>query len=561
MHNLPLGYSDFKRIREEKLYYVDKTLFIKEFIDNPTLIQVLPRPRRFGKTLNLSTLYYYVAQNAPGGSEENGRLFEGLQIASAGEKYKSWQGQFPVIFLTFKDAKNLNKEECFAKIYRLIQAIYLEHSYLKESEVLQKGEKLYFEGIISLKASKTDFETSLEKLMIFLHRYHKKKVIILIDEYDAPIHGGYHEKYYKEIVSFMRNFLSGGLKDTDQYLKRAMLTGILRVAQESIFSGLNNPGVYTLLKDEYSGCFGFTEAEVVRLLKDHNLEGLYGDVKKWYNGYIFGKTTIYNPWSMIYFAADNGKEFTPYWINTSDNKLINKLLLGGGHELKQEITYLIEGQSIEKPVTENIVFPDVDKREDLLWSFLLFSGYLKQTNKRKFQNDDYYTLAIPNREVAYTYSNIIKTYFHDKVENQKLQWMLKALVTGNIDDFEELFSELVLTSLSFFDLPAKAAEKVYHAFTAGLLVWLSDDYRIKSNRESGYGRYDVMLFPHDKSKLGIVIEFKVVRKKETFETALASALEQIEKKKYEAELRADGITQVLKLAMAFQGKEVKIKEG
>jgi hypothetical protein len=407
-----------------------------------------------------------------------------------------------------------------------------------------------------------DYENSLGNLLVFLNRYYGQRVVILIDEYDAPVHAGFKEGYYDEIINFIRNFLCGGLKDTDQYLEKGVVTGIMRIAKESIFSGLNNPGVYTLLSKEFDDKFGFTEQELEILLADFQVSHRYEEVKEWYNGYCFGSRVIYNPWSIINFLGSEENELKPYWLNTSDNQLVDSLLSKGGKELKKELEQLIRGESIEKAIEEEFVLKDIYIVEDFLWSFLLMGGYLKKTGKRR---DDaagcmYYTLSVPNLEVRITYTRIIKRYFSDKIENQELEMMLKALLEGDIDVFAEIFSDYVIKSMSFFDT-AGEEEKVYHAFVMGLLLWLGNGYQIKSNRESGYGRYDIMIIPKEKSKLGFIIEFKKTRKKETLETAVKSALEQIENKKYETELLQSGINNYKKLAIVFKGKEVTVKEG
>ena len=571
MKKLPVGVSLFKDIVMGGYYYVDKTLFIKEIMDKGDKILLIPRPRRFGKTLNISMLkYFYDCCPEKGGTEAEGtgtansykKLFDSLAISKAGQEYLDHMGKYPVIFLTFKNIKEMNWETCLDKIKQLIQREYLKHDYLLNGPELKPQEKDYFKKMIDQKGSRGDYENSLQNLLIFLNRYYGERVVILIDEYDTPVHEGFYRDYYEEIINFMRNFLGGGLKDTDQYLEKGVITGIMRIARESIFSDLNNSGVYTLLSKEFDDKFGFTEKEVEALLKDFNLLDMYDQVQEWYNGYCFGKRIIYNPWSIINFLASEEKELKPYWINTSDNKTVEGLLSKGGKELKQELELLIRGECVEKAIEEDIVLKDIDADEDLLWSFLLMAGYLKQTFLRR---DDvmekvYYTLSIPNKEVRSTYTRIIRRYFSTRIENSQLEIMLKALLEGDIDVFEEIFSDYVMTAMSFFDMGAEP-EKVYHAFVMGLFLWLSPGYQVKSNRESGYGRYDIMIIPQDKSKLGFIIEFKKTRKKETLESAVKSALAQIEEKKYEIELMDRGIKNIKKLAIVFNGKEVTIKEG
>ena len=360
----------------------------------------------------------------------------------------------------------------------------------------------------------------------------------------------------------MRNFLCGGLKDTDRYLEKSVLTGIMRVAKESIFSGLNNTGVYTLLSEEFDDKFGFTEKEVETLLEDYRIPGMLEQVQKWYNGYRFGKKIIYNPWSIINFLGSKGNELQPYWVNTSDNEIVDTLLSKGGKELKEELEQLIRGESIEKAIETNILLKDVDNREDLLWSFLLMGGYLKLTSRRRddISGKVYYKLSIPNDEVRSTYTRIVDSYFSTKIENKKLEIMLKALIEGDVRLFEKMLRKVVPAVFSYHDFGGEP-EKVYHALVAGLLIWISNTHEIKSNRESGYGRYDIMILPKDIKQVGYVMEFKTLDKEdnETVETAVESAFEQIEEKKNETELIGRGIANIKKLAIVFSGKEVVVK--
>jgi hypothetical protein len=580
MKKLPLGKSDFKQIIEQDYCYVDKTLFIKEVIDKGPTILLIPRPRRFGKTMNLSMLKYFY-DCCPGWPPVPGsqspvniagrtgplnsykKLFDSLAITKAGKEYLDKMGKYPVIFISFRDVKEIEWGTCLGKIEKLIQDEYTKHYYLLKSKELLPHEKDYFKRIIHLKGDKGDFEKSLERLLVFLCRHYGERGVILIDEYDAPVHAGYYRGYYEEIINFMRNFLAGGLKDTDQYLEKGVVTGIMRIAQESIFSGFNNPGVYTLLSKEFDDKFGFTEQEVEGLLKEFQLLDMYDQVQEWYNGYCFGKQVIYNPWSIINFLDSDEKELKPYWVNTSENQIVETLLTRGGIELKEELEQLIRGESIEKPIEENIILKNIAHREDLLWSFLLMGGYLKQTAKRRHAASGkfFYTLSIPNEEVKTTYTAIIDNYFADKVDRKKLDIMLKALIDGDILLFEKILKMVVLSIFSYHDFSGEP-EKVYHALVTGLLIWITDTHEIKSNRESGYGRYDIVIIPRDPFQTGYVIEFKSVEQdeNETVENALEAALAQIEKKKYDTELVERGIKQIKKLAIVFSGKEVFVKE-
>jgi len=566
---LPVGVSDFRDMVTGGYYYVDKTLFIKEVLDKGDKILLVPRPRRFGKTLNLSMLKYFY-DCCPAGKEigtdtanSYKKLFHSLAITGAGQKYTDHMGKYPVIFLTFKNIKELKWETCLLKLKQLIQEEYSRHDYLLEGQDLKAHERDYYQRIMNLKGHIGDYENSLEKLLIFLYRYYGQRAVILIDEYDAPVHAGFKHGYYEEIINFTRNFLGGGLKDTDPYLEKSIITGIMRIARESIFSGLNNPGVYTLLSKEFEDKFGFTKQELETLLTDFQLLDRYDDIQEWYNGYRFGTRVIYNPWSIINFLASEEKELKPYWVNTADNEIVESLLSGGGKELKEELEVLVRGESIEKSIEEHIVLKNITHRENLLWSFLLMGGYLKQTAKRMERDTGkmYYTLSIPNMEVKTIYIEIVDHFFTGKIGNRKLETMLKALIAGDIPLFEKMLRKVVAAVFSYHDFGAEP-EKVYHALVAGLLIRITNSHEIKSNRESGYGRYDIMIIPREPDQVGYVMEFKAVDREdnETVETAAAAALAQIEEKKYVTELIDRGIKNIKKLAVVFSGKDVYVKE-
>ncbi len=576
---IPIGISDFKDVIIGNYLYIDKTLFIKEILDKGDKILLLPRPRRFGKTLNLSMLKYFYdccparqAQGAPEPPPGNERetvgntynqLFASLGIMEAGSNYLEKMGNHPVIFLSFKDIKELDWETSYGKIKKLIRKEYSRHYYLLNFPQLLPFEREYFQTIMDLKGDRGDYEISLESLLVFLSRYYGKRAVILIDEYDAPVHAGFNYGYYEQVINFMRNFLSGGLKDADRYLEKGVLTGIMRIAKESIFSGLNNLGVYTLLSEVFNDKFGFTEEEVETLLKDFGRSHMLHQVRAWYNGYRFGSRIVYNPWSIVNYLENDETDLEPYWIDTSDNQIVDTLLSKGGKELKEELEQLLRGESIEKVIEKNISLKDVAVDEDYLWSFLLMGGYLKQTGKRREPASEqiHYGLAIPNLEVRSTYKRIVKRYFTTKIENKTIESMLKALVDGDVPLFEKMLSKVVLAVFSYHDF-GDEPEKVYHALVAGLLTWISGTHEIKSNRESGYGRYDIMIIPRDVKQTGYVIEFKRVALEdgETIPAAIEAALQQIEEKKYETELIDKGIQNRKKLAIVFKGKEVHVKE-
>ncbi|SFB40408.1 AAA family ATPase [Clostridium frigidicarnis] len=556
MKRISLGTSDFKKIIDNNFYFIDKTLIVKDFLEDGGEIVLLPRPRRFGKTLNLSILRYFLEKS----SKDTSYLFKGLKIEKETEIMKK-QGQYPLIYLTFKDDKHSNFEN-FIDIFRhKISSLYLSFKYLLDT--IDDIEKVYFNDILYRRSTIGELEISLLKLSEYLNSYHDHKVIILIDEYDTPIHEGYFKNYYAEIIGFMRNFLSAALKDNVN-LGKALITGILRVAKESIFSGLNNLAVYSILSEGYSDKFGFTEEETLELLKYYNLDKQLDEFKTWYNGYIFGTTTIYNPWSVLSYISRPDRYFMPYWVNTSENSIIKTLLAQGDEDIKLGLETLYNGGFVETTVNEDVVMSDISNGKENIWSFLLLSGYLKATDK--YMDEDInlfkYKLTIPNTEIKILYRDIIKKWFMEGFISNDFTNMLKALVIGEVELFEEYFSEYILKSFSYFDISGQNPERVYHAFILGMLVSLSSTHEIVSNRESGLGRYDVSLIPKDISKPGIIMEFKSIRinSKMTLEKGMDNALNQINKKLYDTELTNRGVLNIIKLALVFKGKEVLINQ-
>ena len=560
MKKLPVGISDFKEIIEENYYYADKSLLIRDVVEIGSKAMLMPRPRRFGKTLNIMMLKYFFEKT----DKDFSYLFTNLAIWQEGEKYRNMQGKYPVIYLTFKDVKSSEWDECYSFMKRLIADEFSRHWYVLESGLLNEMEKDFFVRIIKLTGDTADYQIALKKLSEYLYIYHQTKVIVLIDEYDTPIHEGYVEKYYKKIVGFMKNMLSGVLKDNTS-LEKAVLTGILRVSKESIFTGLNNFKVYSLIKNDFSTYFGLTENEVEQIIKYYTIEHELDDIKRWYNGYIFGNHVIYNPWSIINFADSPNEGLRPYWINTSGNALIKQLITSSGSAIKKDIEKLIRGEKIQKSIQDDMVFDDLDKEEDVLWSFLLFTGYLKAVSV-EFVDEGRWVceLQIPNREVVYFYKNTLVDWFKLSTTSTKMQAMLEGLIEGEIDVFEYHFKEFVVRTMSYFDPTGEEPERVYHAFVLGMLLNLSDNYIIKSNRESGLGRYDITIMPKVKTRKAYIFEFKKVdpARKETLEIALEKALRQIEQKRYDIELIDAGIRSedIIRVGVAFEGKELLMKQ-
>ena len=555
---LPIGLSDFKRLIEDNYYYVDKSLLLKELIDSGGIVTLIPRPRRFGKTLNLSMLRHFFEKK----DKDTSYLFKELNIWKEGEEYQEKQGKYPVIYLTFKDVKNSKWEDAYHKIVSTIKDEFENHSYLLNSNELNEREKTIIENVLTQKLSQTDYEESIRKLSFYLEKHHKQRVIILIDEYDTPIQCGFTYNFYNEAISFVRNFMSSSLKDNPS-MERGVLTGILRIAKESIFTGMNNLGVFTILNNQFSDKFGFTEEEVKSLLEYYNIGIDSKEVSDWYNGYIFGETVIYNPWSILNYIERHGEGCMPYWVNTSSNDLVKDLLSRSSHTTKLDLELLVTGKSIKKEIRSDIVFSEIENSSESIWSFLLFCGYLKVLKKEYIDKKLICELMIPNREVEYLYEAIIRNWFEISIRNDKLDLLLKCLTSGDVKTFGKILQEFVLNSMSYLDPTGKEPEKVYHAFVLGLLLSLNQTYTVKSNRESGLGRYDVMLIPNDIHKKGIIFEFKKVDHddKETIDDTVKLALAQIEDKQYDAELREKGITDILKLGIAIDGKIVKIGMG
>ncbi|MCB1158899.1 MAG: AAA family ATPase [Leptospiraceae bacterium] len=570
---IPIGNSNFEEIIEEGFYYVDKSLFIQEILDSGSKVSLITRPRRFGKTINLMMLKAFFeldmqdfrdrklsSLQTSSRQHPKEKLFHKLAIWQQGEEYTSHQGKYPVIFLSLKDSKKNTWSLSYQLLKQIIADEYKKHKYLLESDYLDQTEKNDFQRILTREASEFILGDSLKSLIKHLYHYHNQKVIVLIDEYDSPVHEAYEHGFYQEIIEFLLSFLGGALKD-NKNLERAVITGILRVTKENIFSDLNNPDIITLLNDKYADKFGFTEAEVVKFLNDYQLEYEMENVKKWYDGYVIGKVSdIYNPWSILNFVDKHEEGFKPYWVNTSRNTLINHLLAHSNKDVKNELEQLIANNSITKRINSHIIFSDIERNSEALWSFLLFSGYLKTTKIIQDGKNIQYELMIPNLEVEYVFETFIEEWFTNYLADGEITVLFRALLSGDYKTVRQALQKYVLGAMSFFDPTGSEPEKVYHAFVLGLLVNMKT-HRVKSNRESGFGRYDIMLIPLDLKDAGVVMEFKKVEEEddETLDTACDAALLQIEKKQYETELRDLGVQEIYKYGIGFEGKSVKVK--
>jgi Predicted AAA-ATPase/PD-(D/E)XK nuclease superfamily len=553
---IAIGIDDFRKLREQGLEYVDKSHLIREVLDQSAEAILLPRPRRFGKTLNLSMLRYFFAKR----DEDLSPLFADLSIWQAGDAYRAHFQRYPVVFLTFKDVKAERWDLAWAAIQRKIAALFNEHRDLLTDGHLSEREARDFQAVLDGTAGRAVHESALLDLCSALHRRHGERVVILIDEYDEPIHMGHVRGYATEVVAFFRAFLGAGLKG-NIHLQRAVLTGILRVAKESIFSGLNNLAVYSLLRPEFATCFGFTEPEVARLLAEAGSADLLDSVRSYYNGYVFGGTSVYNPWSILNFIASRDKLLRAYWVSTSSNDLIRDTLQRHALRIEPAIEALLEGGSIEQRLDENVALDDLGKRESALWSLLVLAGYLRAEPADGVPGEvPPYRLSIPNREVREVYTSTFQDWLAQRLgDTGDVAELTRALLEGDAEALEEQLQAFTTNLLSYHDTRLRP-EQVYHAFVIGLLATLEPDYRVRSNRESGTGRPDVIILPTRPGRPGVILELKVAKPgKKTPEKALAEGLEQIRTNDYGAELRAVGANPVHAFAVAFDGKSVSVR--
>ncbi|WP_442486313.1 AAA family ATPase [Fusobacterium necrophorum] len=541
---LPLGVADFRKAIQGQYLYMDKTSFIEEIMNDGAEVKLFTRPRRFGKTLNMSMLqYFFDIQN----QEENAKLFQGLKIESS--PYMVEQGKYPVIYLSLKDTKRDTWEEMISEIRFFVSELFYSFRFLLENS--NEFDIPIFKGIITKKSNMSELLNSLKILSRMLKEHYQEKVIILIDEYDTPIVSAYEHGYYEEAITFFRNFYSSALKD-NEYLHMGVMTGILRVAKEGIFSGLNNLAVYSVLDERYSSSFGLTEEEVESALNDYDLDYKMEEVKEWYDGYRFGSTEIYNPWSIINYISHQKLE--AYWVNTSSNGIIHQVLERAGRtgsNIFQKLEILFQRKTIFQRINKSSDFHDLVNMDEI-WQLFLHSGYLTIGEK---EQDGMYELRIPNKEV---YSFFQESFIQRFLGNYTtFHSLIRSLEEGNVKELEETLEEILVSSVSYFDLK-KESEKFYHVFMIGLVASLQERYYIKSNRESGEGRYDLSLEPKDRRKTGLLLEFKVAKSEEELEKKAKEALEQVETKQYAAEMKEREIVNILGLGIAFYGKKVKI---
>lgn len=564
--NVAIGIQDFEKIRKQNCFYVDKTKFIKEWWESADDVTLIARPRRFGKTLNISMLEQFFSVKYANRSD----LFERLFIWQ-NEKYRQIQGTYPVLSLSFARVKENNYQNAHGKISEILRKLYTEHIYVRDSEKLTQQEKVFYDRMLEEGWEDNDITSSLHQLSDFLYRYYGKKVIILLDEYDTPMQEAYVNGYWEELVALTRSLFNATFK-TNPYLERALMIGITRVSKESIFSDLNNIKVVTTTSEEYATSFGFTEEEVFAALDECGLGNEKAEVKAWYDGFIFGShRDIYNPWSVLNFLDTNGI-FDTYWANTSGNRLVGKLLQEGNKHIKLSFEALLKGEAISSPIDEQIVYSQLGDNEMAVWSLLLASGYLKvleyeRLNQISIGRKPNYKLMLTNGEVRRMFYSMVHEWFMETESDYND--FVQAMFYDDIDEMNAYMNKVTRTMFSYFDTGRNSEEaepeRFYHGFVLGLMAELSGEYVVTSNRESGFGRYDVMLEPCDTDKKAYILEFKVHKPKreKSMEETVENALKQIEEKQYEVDLIARGIPKenIYKYGFAFRGKEVLIGNG
>ena len=559
---IPIGVEFYKQMIEDGYYYIDKTLLIRDILEQKSMVTLFTRPRRFGKTLTQSMLKtFFEKEVLPDGTmADNSVYFQGKKIMEAGEEYTKHMGQYPVISLSLKSAKQPTFGTASEKLQKELVKEYRRHSYVIEGDFLLPSEKKEFLSLMEETASMSEYCTALQTLSKCLEKYHKQKVIILIDEYDVPLENAYFNGFYDDMVSFIRSLFESALK-TNESLKFAIVTGCLRISRESIFTGLNNLKVVSVLDESYAGYFGFTQNEVDGFLEDYDIAQRRDELKNWYDGYLFGNTEVYNPWSVINYIYDvfhKNTEFPkPYWSNTSSNSIVRELIENADDNTKKELEELIGGRTIEKPVHEDITYADIYKSQDNLWNFLFFTGYLKTVEKKFIGRQIYLLMTIPNEEIIYIYENNIQEWFNNRIKTADFSGLYKAIISGDTRAFEDYLREHLHGSISFMD----SAENFYHGFLLGILTGLQG-YEKLSNRESGEGRYDIVLKPYDERQPAIILELKRVQKFTEMEGMCQEALQQIEDKHYDAGLIDEGYMVIKKYGICFCKKSctVMIKE-
>jgi len=576
---LSLGNSNFKDLRTRHCDFVDKTLIVRDVLEDKATTFLIARPRRFGKTFNLSILRYFFDKRD---AEENRKLFEGTLIETAlledGMPCMNFQGKFPVVFLTLKDVRGTDEADMQARLTLLISELYREHRYVLADDTLEAREKNIYQQLVEEKAEKKHVQTSLRKLTDYLHRFYEEKVIILIDEYDTPLHAAFEKNppYHEQALVFLRDWLSPAFKD-NEHLEKGILTGILRVSLINLFSGVNNACVRTMLSSHFAPYFGFTEIEVVNLFKAAGLEHNITDVKNWYNGYEVGGITLYNPWSIVNCIDEKG-QLQPYWLESGgDHGIVGKALSSLPNlEMLKRLRALIENEAIEIEFSERILFAHIEGNENALWSLMFYTGYLKSVGSRQDEEITYVKLMIPNREVRSIFASMIKNWgrIHGQM-NSIYDTLLTSLTTGDIAQFKKILERYIEETSSFYDFEYNTEERFYHVFLLGMMVTLRNHFIVDSNKEAGRGRFDIILIPRERGRLGLILELKSLHitsksKREAVEadeTEMArvlsdsaqNALDQIQQQRYRARFTQHHISEAIHMGVSFYGKKVEIK--
>ena len=557
---IAIGVEDFKEIIDKDGYFVDKTLMIKKLIESNAMVTLFTRPRRFGKTLNQFMIRRFFEDEITEEGEEvdNGYLFDGLKIAECGEEILSHQQQYPVIFLTLKSAKQPDFEMAYGALADEIYNEFVRHRYVLQSDALLPIEKERYENLINRRAGKEELAKAFAFLSMCLFKYHKKKAIILIDEYDVPLENAYFRGFYDEMIDFIRSLFESALK-TNPYLEKSVITGCLRISKESIFTGLNNLETDSVLHTRFGDAFGFTQEEVEGLLAYYDLSEQLEEVKKWYDGYLFNDFEIYNPWSILKYVNDRKDHVTefalPYWSNTSSNSIVREMVGEADGMAKADLETLMAGGTIEKQVHEDITYGDIHQTQDNLWNFLFFTGYLKKVGERTVGNNLWLEMKIPNIEVATIYENSISYWFEQRMKETDRSPLVRALETGDCEAAENFISEQLFHTISYYDY----AENFYHGFMAGLLVNIGG-YLVRSNRESGNGRPDIVMTESKFRGRAMILELKISDTIQGMEKKCEEALTQMEEQKYESSLEEDCFQPILKYAICFFRKRCMVKK-
>ena len=551
---LPIGVEDFKRLVDNGYYFVDKTLMIKELLENKETVNLFTRPRRFGKTLNMSMLQRFFEAT----EKSNAYLFDGLKIAAYPE-YMAYQGKYPVISVSLKSMKQASYTDAFYMYKNLIAKEYEKHKIILESNQILDSEKEVFQNIMEQRADQNVYLNSIRTLSDILAKYYEKNVIILIDEYDVPLENAYHEGFYDDMTNLIRSCFESALK-TNPSLEFAVLTGCLRVSRESIFTGLNNLKTYSITKNKFSQYFGFTQAEMQEILQNFSLEQYAGTIAKWYDGYRFGLTEIYNPWSVLNcidsYLQNDMVACEPYWSNTSSNRIVKRLIEESNERTKSMVEELINGTPIHTQIFEDVTYGTIDVTQDYIWSFLLFTGYLKIISCETFGDETYYDMVIPNVEIKSIYKNTIRSWFIDHINRDSRTDILESVIHADAEKLEDLLCTWLTNTISCFD----EQENYYHGFVTGLVSGFSG-YMVVSNRESGNGRFDLVVKQRSRWHHAAILEFKVVEKYNQMTKACEDALKQIEEKDYEASLRDEQYENIAKLGICFCQKRCRVKSG